>query len=150
MPSATLQVLSNNNLIIKFNDTIKNINPDENDLYIAIYGPSSSYDFSWTASFQNSSTLNINMKINSEITGAGEKVYIEFPYSNRFLSVYSLRQTNPDIVLSNSLKEASGNQASSSFGQTTLYIYSFSVAISLVSLFGGNSIELLIKTWDFS
>ena len=33
MPIATLQVLTNNNLIIKFNDTITKINPTEEDLY---------------------------------------------------------------------------------------------------------------------
>ena len=105
MPSATLQVLSNINLIIKFNDTITNINSGEDDLYIAIYGPLRSYDFSWSASFKDSSTLVVNMKINSDITGVGEKVYVEFPYSNKLLSTYSLRQTNLDIVLSSTLYE---------------------------------------------
>ena len=132
MPSATLQVLSSNNLIIKFNDTITNINPSEDDLYIAIYGPLTSYDFSWTASFKNTSTLVVNMKINSDITGVSEKVYVEFPYSNKFISVYSLRQTNPDIILSEYLNKEVNTSTSSILGQATLYIYLISIAISFI------------------
>ena len=147
MPSATLQVLSSNNLIIKFNDTITNINPSEDDLYIAIYGPLTSYDFSWTASFKDSSTLAVNMKINSDITGVNEKVYVEFPYSNKFISVYSLRQTNPDIILSEYLNKEVNTSTSSILGQATLYIYLISIAISFISSFGGNSMELM---WIFT
>ena len=33
MPIASLQILTNNNLIIKFNDTITKINPTDEDLY---------------------------------------------------------------------------------------------------------------------
>ena len=105
MPSATFQVLTNNNLIIKFNDTITNINPTDEDLYIVIYGPLTSYEFTWTASFQDSSTLIVKMDISSEITGSGEKIYVEFPYSNNLWSIYSLRQTSPEISLSGVLNE---------------------------------------------
>ena len=105
MPIATLLVLTNNNLIIKFNDTITNINPTDDDLYIVIYGPLTSYEFTWTASFQDSSTLLVKMDISSEITGSGEKIYVEFPYSNNLWSIYSLRQTSPEISLSGTLNE---------------------------------------------
>ena len=147
MPKATLQVLSNNNLLLKFNDTIASTAITENDIYIAIYGSLSYYNFSWTATFQNSSTILVNMNINSIITGNGEDIYVEFPYSNNLKSIYSHRQTNPDIVLKGALNEIKSTQSSSSIGQTTLYIYLFSVLITVVSSFGGNSMELM---WVFT
>lgn len=147
MPTATLQVLSNNNLVIKFNDTIASISPTDQDLYIVIYGPSQLYNFTWTASFKDSSTLVVDMSISSDITGSGEKVYVEFPYSNKLLSMYSLRQTNPDTVLSGTLFKIYNTNAVNSFGQTTLYIYLISVAVSMLSSFGGNSMELM---WIFT
>ena len=89
MPTATLKVMSNNDLLITFNDTIANVAITDNDLYISIYGPLSSYSFSWTATFQTSTTIYVNMNIISEITGNGEKVYIDFPFTNNLLSIYS-------------------------------------------------------------
>ena len=49
--------MSNNDLLITFNDTIANVAITDNDLYISIYGPLSSYSFSWTATFQTSTTI---------------------------------------------------------------------------------------------
>ena len=148
MPSAKIQVLPSNNLIIKFNDTITNISPTKDDLYIVIYGPLTSYEFTWTASFQDSSTLLVNMDISSEITGQGETIYVEFPYTNSFfLSIYSLRQTNPEIVLSGLLKIKINSNSSNILGQATLYIFLFTVLISILSSFGGNSMEMM---WIFT
>ena len=55
--------MSNNDLLITFNDTIVNVAITDNDLYISIYGPLSSYSFSWTATFQTSTTIYVNMNI---------------------------------------------------------------------------------------
>ena len=115
----------NNDLILKFNDTINEITVTDNDLYIKIYGSLTYYDFTWTASFQDSSNILIKMNINSEITGTGEKVYVEFTNTNNLKSIYSLRQTNPDISLKGLLNQIQLVQASSSLGQTTLYIFYF-------------------------
>ena len=147
MPTATLQVLLNNDLILKFSDTINEITVTDNDLYIKIYGSLTYYDFTWTASFQDSSNILIKMNINSEITGTGEKVYVEFTNTNNIKSIYSLRQTNPDLSLSGLLNAEQGSISAESIGQTTLYIYLFSVGISVVSSFGGNSMELM---WMFT
>ena len=89
MPTATLKVLPNNDLLITFNDTIANVSITDNDLYISIYGQLSSYSFSWTAIFQTPTTIYVSMNIISEIAGNGEKVYIDFPYTNNLLSIYS-------------------------------------------------------------
>ena len=137
----------NNDLILKFNDTINKITVTDNDLYIKIYGSLTYYDFTWTASFQDSSNILIKMNINSEITGTGEKVYVEFTNTNNLKSIYSLRQTNPDISLNGLLNQIQLVQASSSLGQTTLFIFLFSVGISMISSFGGNSMELM---WLFT
>ena len=59
--------MSNNDLLITFNDTIVNVAITDNDLYISIYGPLSSYSFSWTAAFQTSTTIYVNMNITDEI-----------------------------------------------------------------------------------
>ena len=147
MPIATLQVLTNNNLIIKFNDTITNINPTEEDLYIVIYGPLTSYEFTWTASFQDSSTLLVKMAINSEITGQGEKIYVEFPYSNNLKSIYSFRQSSPEITLKGFLNAENNSKTVNLFGQATMYIFLGSALISALSSFGGNSMELM---WIFT
>ena len=147
MPIATLQVLTNNNLIIKFNDTITKINPTDEDLYIVIYGPLSFYEFTWTASFQDSSTLLVNMEISSEITGKGEKIYVEFPNSNNLRSIYSLRQTSYEISLNGLLYAENSSKPVNLFGQATMFIFLGSVLISVLSSFGGNSMELM---WIFT
>ena len=147
MPSAKIQVLPSNNLIIKFNDTITNISPTKDDLYIVIYGPQTSYEFTWTASFQDSSTLLVNMDISSEITGQGESIYVEFPFTNSFLSIYSHRPANPDAVLNGLLYTKLNSNSSEILGQTTLYIFLLSVLISILSSFGGNSMEMM---WIFT
>ena len=147
MPIASLQILTNNNLIIKFNDTITKINPTDEDLYIVIYGPLTSYEFTWTASFQDSSTLIVKMVINSEITGQGEKVYVEFPYSNNLRSIYSLRQSSPEISLNGFLNAENNSKGVNIFGQTTMFIFLGSALISVLSSFGGNSMELM---WIFT
>ena len=89
MPTATLKVMTNNDLLVTFNDTIANVAITDNDLYISIYGPLSSYSFSWTAAFQTPTTIYVSMNITGEITGNGEKVYIDFPFTNNLLSIYS-------------------------------------------------------------
>ena len=130
------------------NDTIiTDVKLSDSDLYIVIFGSKSTYDFTWTASFQTSSTLIVDMKIYTDITGSGEKVYVEFPNTNNIKSIYSLRQTNPDLSLSGLLNAEQGSISAESIGQTTLYIYLFSVGISVVSSFGGNSMELM---WMFT
>ena len=139
--------MSNNDLLITFNDTIVNGAITDNDLYISIYGPLSSYSFSWNATFQTSTTIYVNMNIIDEITGNGEEVYIDFPYTNNLLSIYSQRQTNPDTSLKGELNKAQVNTSSGSIGQLTLYIYLFSVFITVISSFGGNSMELM---WIFT
>ena len=154
MPSAKLEVLSNNNLIIKFNDTIKIFNPTENDLYINIYGSQKIYKFTWTANFQDSSTLLVNMMINSEITGQGEQIYVEFDNSNRFYSSSSHMWTNPDCVLSGLLNSNVNTNTNANMNVNTSnllcmaisYIFLISVLFSMLSLFDGNSIEIM---WIF-
>ena len=146
MPKGSLQVLANNDLIIRFNDTITIVDPNKDDLYIVIYGPLTSYEFTWTAKFQDESTLLVNMDISSEITGKGETIYVEFLYTNRLTSIYSHRPTNPDIVLSGPLSTELNSGTSNILGQATLFIFLISVLISVLSSFGGNSMELM---WIF-
>ena len=81
--------MPNNDLLITFNDTIAIVAITDNDLYISIYGPLSSYNFSWTATFQTSTTIYVNMNIISELTGNDETVYIDFPSTNNLFSIYS-------------------------------------------------------------
>ena len=98
MPKGSLQVLANNDLIIRFNDTITIVDPNKDDLYIVIYGPLTSYEFTWTAKFQDESTLLVNMDISSEITGKGETIYVEFLYTNRLTStVFDVVQSPPFV-----------------------------------------------------
>ena len=106
--------MTNNDLLITFNDTIANVTITDNDLYISIYGPLSSYSFSWTAAFQTPTTIYVNMNITDEITDNGEKVYIDFPYTNNLLSIYSQRKTNPDTSLNGKLNKAQANTSSGS------------------------------------
>ena len=85
--------------------------------------------------------------INSEITGQGEQVYVEFEYSNRFYSIYSDMWTNPELTL-NGLLNANLNSNTSNFlRQVILYAFLISVLISILSLFGGNWMELM---WIFT
>ena len=117
------------------------------NLNIVIYGPLSFYEFKWKASFQDSSTLLVNMEISSEIKGQGEKIYVEFPNSNNLRSIYSLRQTSPEISLNGFLNAENNSKGVNLFGQATMFIFLGSVLISVLSSFGGNSMELM---WIFT
>ena len=147
MPSATLEVQSNNDLLIKFNDTITPFVITSNDIYIQIYGPKNEYEFTWKGKFQDSSTVLIEMDIATTITGNNEIIYLEFSLSNGFISIYSLRNVNPDITFNENLYEQESGTNTGSFGQTALYLYMVSVGLTILSSFGGNSMEMM---WQFT
>ena len=107
MPSATLTVQENNDLLITFNDTITQFTITESDIYLQIYGPDEPYSFTWSGSFASSSSVLLNVKISSSLQGIEEYMYVEFPLLNNFKSIYSLRGTNPDYV-SNRRSECTG------------------------------------------
>ena len=87
------------------------------------------------------------MAINSEITGQGEKIYVEFPYSNNLKSINSFRQSSPEITLKGFLNAENNSKTVNLFGQATMYIFLGSALISALSSFGGNSMELM---WIFT
>ena len=64
-----------------------------------------------------------------------------------YLVFILINKTNPDITLNGQLSNVQTNTSSGSIGQVTLYIYLFSVFITVISSFGGNSMELM---WIFT
>jgi hypothetical protein len=143
MPTATLKVMSTNNLEVSFNDTLDLVSITNVDIYIAIYGSETSYTFTWSAYFLDAKTVIVNMQISSYISGSNEKVYVEFPPSTNLKSSYSHRKVSPDIQLTGSLNSQDSSAAASSLGQTALYIYLGSIGLTIISSFGGNSMEMM-------
>lgn len=147
MPMANLTVEDGNDLRLKFNDSITNFGIGQEDIYIQIYGSSRSYEFTWTAEFVSSDEVLIDMNIVSPISGTEEIVAVEFPLSNNFKSTFSGRPTNPNNPLYGDLESGGDAINSASFGQTTVYLYLFSVGLTVISSFGGNSMEMM---WKFT
>jgi hypothetical protein len=143
MPIATLKVMSTNNLEVSFNDTLDLVSITNVDIYIAIYGSETSYSFTWNAYFFDAKTVIVNMQISSYISGSNEKVYVEFPPSTNLKSSYSHRKVSPDIQLTGSLNNQDSSAAAASLGQTALYIYLGSIGLTMISSFGGNSMEMM-------
>lgn len=148
MPKANLTVDVDNSLLIKFNDTITRFEISSDDLIIQIYGSQRNYKFNWTANFISDSSVLIELVIISSISGYDEIVNVEFPLANNFKSAFSHRPTNPNEALTGELNAQAGSSVNSaSFGQTTVYLYLFSVGLTLISSFGGNSMEMM---WKFT
>mmetsp|Transcript_41597 Transcript_41597/g.48010 ORF Transcript_41597/g.48010 Transcript_41597/m.48010 type:complete len:304 (-) Transcript_41597:430-1341(-) len=144
MPTAKMTVLSNNDLIITFNDTLFINTIEQSDLSLKVYGPEASYSFTWTAIFDSNSSVYINNEFLSSLQGSNqEQIVLSFKNTEKFVSIYSKRGVNP-TDLSDFLFAYTGSQASSSsFGQTTMIVFLFSIGISAISSFGGNSMEMM-------
>jgi hypothetical protein len=144
MPVASLQIKDNNNLEIKFNETMHMTEIEQGDIKIQIYGPEDTYSLTWIAKFTNSATVTVDLNIKTELVGYNsEKVVLEFINLEKFKSANTGRYVNTDGELSGYLKKTEASAASKSLGQTTFYIFLISIALSAVSSFGGNSMELI-------
>lgn len=120
------------------------VNITQDDLYIRIYGSQLSYNFEWTASYSDSSTVEVDVTISSAILGdKNEVIVVEFPYPNTFKSIYSERGVNPETQLTGYLVKSGSVATSKSVGQTTIYIFAVSIFLALLSSFGGNSMEMM-------
>lgn len=144
MPDATLTILSSNDLLIKFNDTLYEVGISENDLNIRIFGSSLYYNFNWTAEFIEKTSVQVYMNIQTKIYG-GESVLVDFANPNKFKSVYSQRGVNPKELTGKLFENKGGESSSDSLGQTAMIIFLSSLFIALISSFGGNSMEM---TWN--
>ena len=144
MPSAVIQVLDTNDLIIVFNDTLYEMAIDSTDMNIQIFGPESSYSLSWTASYQDSSSVFVNMNIKSSLVGNNQEIVeIEFVNRDKFKSIFSQRGVNPTVI-SEYLNTYTGQSTSSKqFGLTAMIVFLSSITIALISSFGGNSMEMM-------
>ena len=139
-----MSITSENNLILTFNDTLEITNITENDLYINIYGTEVSYSFAWTASYTDSSTVLIETNIRSEIFGGNNEIIVlEFLSDSAFTSVYSGRGTNKETQHTKYLYTNIGARAGRPFGQAALTIFLASLFVSIISSFGGNSMEMM-------
>ena len=143
-PSATMTIKSNNDILLTFNDTLNIVNIMQDDLFINIYGTKTSYSFSWTASYTNSSNVFISMDIESKLAGGkNEIIVLEFLNDKVFTSIYSNRGVNFENTYSEFLNSSEGVNTGQSFGQAALIIFLTSVLLTFISSFGGNSMEMM-------
>ena len=131
-------------MLITFNDTLYVNTIQTSDISIKVYGPENSYDFSWTAEYEDSSNVLVTMNFVSSLKGfQQETIVIDFINRDNFKSIYSKRGVNP-AELSGYLNEYAGSQVSSeALGQTAAIIFLSSVGLALISSFGGNSMEMM-------
>ena len=139
-----MSITSENNLILAFNDTLVITNITENDLYINIYGSEVSYNFSWTAYYTDSSTVLIETNIRSEIFGGNNEIIVlEFLSDSAFTSIYSGRGVNKETQHTQYLYTNIEARAGKLFGQAALIIFFTSMFVTIISSFGGNSMEMM-------
>ena len=139
-----MEILTGNDLELTFNDTLSIVEIPSTSLYISIYGPESSYEFTWTAEYTSSTTVYVDLTIDTQTIGEdNEIIVLEFLDSDIFTSVYSERGVSPELQLSDYLDQNEGTQNAASFGQTTMVIFLASVFLTVISSFGGNSMELM-------
>lgn len=137
-------VTVDNNLDITFNDTLYKAEIANSDLRISVYGPENTYSFSWTPIFVDTKSVYINTNFISSLKGFNqEQVVVEFINRDKFKSIYSKRGVNPQ-ELKGYLYPFTGSEASSeSIGQTAMMIFLISVGLTVISSFGGNSMEMM-------
>ena len=144
MPTATLSVKQNNDLVITFNDTMTQTSISKTDLSVQIYGPQLLYSFSFTASFTSNEKLSIEMDIDSDITGNKEEyVIVKFTNPSQFRSMSTGREINSETFLSGYLHNQESTIATTVVGTSMQLLFLIAIALSLISALGGNSMEVM-------
>ena len=144
MPTATLSVTSKNDLILTFNDTMINATIDNSDLYVQTYGPELNYTFTWTAEYRDENSVYIDTSFTSQLVGEDtEEIVVEFINRDKFKSQNSLRNVNPETELSGYLNPTYEESNTKTVGQTAMYVFLFSLFITLISSFGDYSVEIM-------
>lgn len=135
---------SSNNLILTFNDTMNEVQINSTDLYISIYGPESSYDFTWSAYYLSETQVYVVLNINTYLIGSkSEQIGVEFLNENAFVSTNSERGISSEYQKYGYLNANSVSSSAGSVGQTTMILFFASLSLSILSSFGGNSPELM-------
>lgn len=142
MPEAKLTVLSTNDLILNFNDTLTQEAINSTDLNIRIFGTELSYHFTWNAKYVDSKTVQVDTEIITKLYGT-EQIVLEFLNTNKFKSVFSKRGVNPSDLSGKLFENQGSTGGSDSLSQTAMIIFFSSVGIAVISSFGGNSMEMM-------
>ena len=117
---------------------------DSNDLFVQTYGPESSYTFTWTAQYTDENSVYIDISFTSQLVGENtEEIVVEFLNLDKFKSQSSLRNLNPENELSGYLNPTYEESNTKTVAQTTMYVFVFSLIITLLSSFGDYSIEIM-------
>ena len=139
-----MTVNSNNDLLLTFNDTLQIVNISQDDLFINVYGTKTSYSFSWTASYTDSSNVLVSMNVQSKLVGGNNEIIVlEFLNDEAFTSIYSGRGVNSENQYNEYLNSSEGTNTGESFGQAALIIFLTSVFLTFISSFGGNTMEMM-------
>lgn len=118
----------------------------EFDLYIQVYGTESSYNFTYEANFTSNTTIDVIMTFYSPIKGDGEEVYVEFPVANNITN-FPFMKVDIDKTMLGKLYEIEITNSSGILGQSTFLLFLCSVFLTVISSFGGNSMEMF---WKFT
>ena len=144
MPTATLTVLSNNDLQISFSEDMIKVPLTELDISVRVYGPSDTYSFIWTAEYSDSKTVIIDTTFNTMLQGMRtELVVVELVKQDKFKSLNTQRKVDIENKLTGYLNEEGEQLHTKVAGQTTLLLFLISVGLSALSSFGGNSMEMM-------
>lgn len=136
---------ADNNAVITFDQNMQNTSISNTDLYLQVYGSEPSYEFEWTAVFTSETTISVTINYITEITGQ-EELYVEFPITNQIRS-FSNMSVELDTYMIEKLGKIEVSSGAVSFGQTTLLLFVSSIFVTVISSFGGNSMEMF---WKFT
>ena len=148
MPTAVATINVENNIYLYFNDTLdETAILQKDDVQLAVFGPKNSYNFDWKLEFLNNNTVFIETSFTSSLVGNNqEKMQVHFINRDKFKSIFSKRGVAPNDLTDCLYKFEGVVVSSKSLGQTAMIIFLASVSLSLISSFGGNSMEMM---WNF-
>ena len=134
---------SNLEIVIEFDQEMKNENLSDFDISLDIYGSNSPYSISWSANF-NKENLKIRFASYPELIGGiNEIIWLQITNTQHFKSTHNITLNSPQSYKF-SVSKPNVSEAVSTTASAISYMFIFTMLISIgVSLITGGSIELM-------